>query len=214
MTTTTTRQSAYDRQPTTGPQISQAPNPNDSYLTPMLVGNKDLPGPLSMNRLNEYGAIQQLDDINGYLANYSDTLFGRGLVMSNMVPRTAIACLTAATWVWLSGTFPDAITVVSPSHYRTLVYGRPITTAYRKMTPGHISQIAGLRLTSPTRTACDIALRPDDEIGARERGELVCSLIQEYHVDPVECLDIIARNRYWTNASQARIFFKSIEHCF
>lgn len=180
----------------------------------MLVGNRDLPGPLSMNRLSGYGAVHQLDDVNGYLAEYSETLFGRGMIMGNIVPRNTVACLTTAAWVWLSGAFPDTISVVSASHYRVPIYGRTVTTIYRKMPEGHVSQIAGLKLTSPTRTTCDIALQTNKEIPCRERSELVCSLIQEYHVDPSECLDIIANNRHWLNTSQARRLLKSVEHCF
>jgi hypothetical protein len=196
------------------PPAPTGPHQASPQLHPMLAGNRDLPGPLSMKRLNGYGAVHQLDDTNGYLADYSDTLFGRGLIMSNIVPHNSVACLTTAAWVWLSGPFPDTINIVSASHHRVPVYGRTIKTTCRKLPEGHISQIAGLKLTSPTRTTCDIALQPDSQIPRRQRNELACSLMQEYHVDPVDCLDIIADNRHWANASQARTFFKTVEHCF
>lgn len=184
------------------------------FGNPMLTSNRDLPGPLSMRRLNDYGAVRQLDEANGYLCEYSDTLFGRGRIMTNLVPRTCIACSTNALWVWMGGDFPDVIKVITDSHYRSRVYGRPIVTFNRRAPAGQVSEIGGLRLTSPTRTACDVALLEDGEMDSKGRKETICAMIEEFHIEPADCLDILDANRFWRNAPRARAFFRAILHCF
>ncbi|WEV58922.1 hypothetical protein OZX67_09080 [Bifidobacterium sp. ESL0728] len=181
---------------------------------PMLMSNRDLPGPLSMNRLDDFGAVHRLDDINAYLAEYSDTLFGRGIIMTKVVPRPSIACGRSALWVWMGGTFPDAIDIISASHFRSMAYGRPIKTYDRNVPEGQMSSIAGLKVTSPTRTACDIALMSSSTIPDKRRAELTCAIVQEYHIDPVECLEILEKNHFWPNVPQARQFFKAVQYCF
>ncbi|WEV67327.1 hypothetical protein OZX72_08865 [Bifidobacterium sp. ESL0769] len=181
---------------------------------PMLMSNRDLPGPLSMNRLDDFGAVHRLDDINAYLAEYSDTLFGRGIIMTKVVPRPSIACGRTALWVWMGGTFPDAIDIISASHFRSMTYGRPIKTYDRIVPEGQMSSIAGLKVTSPTRTACDIALTSPATIPDKRRAELTCAIVQEYHIDPAECLEILDKNHFWPNVPQARQFFKAVQYCF
>ncbi|WEV72556.1 hypothetical protein [Bifidobacterium sp. ESL0790] len=197
-----------------GTIIQRSTIPPPVYGPPMLTSNKDLPGPLSMSRLDDYGAVHQLDERNGYLCEYSDSLFGRGRIMTNVVPRACIACSTSALWTWMGGAFPDVIKVISDSHYRSIVYGRPIETFNRKAPPGQVSEIAGLRLTSPTRTACDIALLPDEEMDAKGRKETICAMIREYHIKAGDCLEILDANRFWHNAPRARSFFRAIQFCF
>ncbi|WEV46642.1 hypothetical protein OZX62_09475 [Bifidobacterium sp. ESL0690] len=181
---------------------------------PMLMSNRDLPGPLSMNRLDDFGAVHRLDDINAYLAEYSDTLFGRGIIMTKVVPRPSIACGRSALWIWMGGTFPDAIDIISASHFRSMTYGRPIKTYDRIVPEGQMSSIAGLKVTSPTRTACDIALMSSAIIPDKRRAELTCAIVQEYHIDPAECLEILEKNHFWPNVPQARQFFKAVQYCF
>ncbi|WEV41911.1 hypothetical protein OZX57_08245 [Bifidobacterium sp. ESL0682] len=180
---------------------------------PMLMSNRDLPGPLSMNRLDDVGAVHRLDGFNAYLAEYSDTLFGRGVIMTKVVPRPCIACGRSALWVWMGGTFPNVIDIISGSHYRSMVYGRPIKTYKRNVSAGHLSTIGGLKLTSPTRTTCDIALMDERTMPHKQRTELAYAMMQEYHVDPADCLKILDENRFWPNIAQARQFFKALEYC-
>lgn len=180
---------------------------------PMLMSNRDLPGPLSMNRLDDFGAVRRLDDINAYLAEYSDTLFGRGVIMTKVVPSRSIACGRSALWVWMGGRFPDVIDIISGSHFRSMVYGRPIKTYDRCVPDGQISTIAGLKVTSPTRTACDIALMSSATIPDRRRAELTCAIMEEYHIDSVQCLEILEKNHFWPNVPQARQFFKAVQYC-
>lgn len=185
-----------------------------NHTMPMLMSNRDLPGPLSMNRLDDFGAVRRLDDINAYLAEYSDTLFGRGIIMTKVAPSQSIACGRSALWVWMGGAFPNAIDIISASHFRSMAYGRPIKTYDRNVPEGQISSIAGLKVTSPTRTACDIALMSPASIPDKRRAELVCAIVQEYHIDPAECLGILEKNHFWPNVPQARQFFKAVQYCF
>jgi hypothetical protein len=181
--------------------------------TPMLTSNRDLPGPLSMNRLDTFGTIHQLDDANAYLAQYSDTLFGRGTIMTKAVPHSCIACGRSALWVWMGGAFPDVIDIISSSHYRSLVYGRPIKTFNRRISPGQISTIAGLKITSPARTVCDIMLLGKHAMSDKQRKESAYAMLQKYRINPADCLDILDKNRFWPNIAQARQFFTMIDRC-
>ncbi|WEV52885.1 hypothetical protein [Bifidobacterium sp. ESL0704] len=196
----------------TAPPINHTTPPNRS--TPMLMSNRDLPGPLSMNRLDDFGALHRLDDISAYLAEYSDTLFGRGIIMTKVVPSHAIACSRSALWVWMGGGFPDVIDIISGSHFRSMAYGRPIKTYDRCVPEGHMSTIAGLKVTSPTRTACDIALMSGATIPGKRRSELICAIMREYHISPAACLTILEKNHFWPNVPQARRFFKAVQYCF
>lgn len=181
--------------------------------TPMLTSNRDLPGPLSMNRLDAFGTVHQLDDANAYLAQYSDTLFGRGTIMTKAVPHSCIACGRSALWVWMGGAFPDVIDIISSSHYRSRVYGRPIKTFDRRISPGQVSTIAGLKITSPARTVCDIMLLNKHAMTDKRRNELACAMLQKYRIDPADCLDILNKNRFWPNIAQARQFLTAIDRC-
>lgn len=118
---------------------------------------------MSMNLLGDCGAVQPLDEISAYLPQYSKSMFGRSTIMTNLVPHCTTACGATAAWVWLGGKFPDTIDVLSRSHFRTLIYGRRIRTFNRKVTPGQVSTIGGLKLTTPARTACDVILMGEDD---------------------------------------------------
>lgn len=190
--------------------------PHDTTTTPSapLIKADQLPGPLSLNRLSELGVIHKLDAATAYRAEDALTLYGRAMVAAKVIPFGTIACALTAVWVWLGGEFPDTVDVISASHYRALVFGRKIRVFNRKAPPAHLSRLGPLQVTSPARTACDLALLPLDELSRHEANEMVCSLMETHHFRPADCLEILERNRYWQNAPRARAFFEYIQHCF
>ena len=77
-----------------------------------LLRDDALPGPMSMHRLAEIGAIHQLDDDSAYLSEDAETLFGRANITNILKPFNTVSCAVSAAWVWLGGRFPDTIDVI------------------------------------------------------------------------------------------------------
>ncbi len=174
----------------------------------------DLPGPMSLNHLAGIGAIHKLDSSNAYRSDDAQTLYGRAVIAAKVVPYSTAACMFTALWVWMGGEFPATIDVLSRSHYRSLVFGRRIRVFNRKAPPEHLTTLGPLRLTTPARTACDLALLPLEELPRHEANDIVCALMERHRFHPADCLAILNDNRFWQNAPRARAFFEYIQHCF
>ena len=77
---------------------------------PPILFTKDLPGPLSLNRLAAFGALRKLDDSAGYWIEHSGTLYGRAKIVAEVAPFGTVVCSMTAAWVWLGGPdFPSTI---------------------------------------------------------------------------------------------------------
>lgn len=179
-----------------------------------LLRDDELPGPISMHRLARLGAVHQLDEASAYLSEDAETLFGRAAITDSLKPYNTVSCAVSAAWVWLGGKFPDTVDVISSSHYRAPIRGRRVRVFNRKAPAKHISTIGSLRVTTPARTACDLALLPANEIPSREVSAMVCAFMETGQCKPRDCLDILDENRYWPNAPRARAFFEYIAPCF
>ena len=87
---------------------------------PPILFTKDLPGPLSLNRLAAFGTLHKLDDSAGYWIEHSGTLYGRAKIVAEVAPFGTVVCSMTAAWVWLGGPdFPSTIDVISTSHFRS-----------------------------------------------------------------------------------------------
>jgi len=126
--------------------------------SPPLLGNDDLPGPMCLNLLASSGALCKLDSANAYSSHDSDTLYGRACIIATLLPSRSVACARTAAWVWLGGTFPDSIDIIAKAHYRTLRYGRKINVFNRVAPSEHTIKVGPITVTTPVRTACDLAL--------------------------------------------------------
>ncbi|WP_127975673.1 hypothetical protein [Bifidobacterium aemilianum] len=181
---------------------------------PVLLGLEDLTGPLSLHRLALSGTVKQLDDSSIYHPQDADTLYGRGSIISSIIPQGTMACATTASWVWLGGPFPNSIDLVSNSHFRSTVYGRPIRLFNRACPPGHVSHIGDLAIISPVRTACDLALLPVKEAESLHANELISALMQDFGFQPQDCLRLLHDCRYWPGSPRARSYFTRIKGCY
>lgn len=176
-----------------------------------LLDGRDLPGPLSMHLLTTLGTLSPLDDGSAYQTDQASTLYGRAMIIAHLAPRRTIACAFTAAWIWLGGPFPGTIDVISRSHYRSVVHGRAIRVFNRKSIPEHLIKIGRVCVTTPARTACDLALLPQHELEGADAGQLIDRLMAEYHVTPEACLKILDLNRYWPRAPFARNLFEKLE---
>lgn len=125
---------------------------------PPLLGNDDLPGPMCLNLLASSGALCKLDSANAYSCHDSDTLYGRSCIIATLLPSRSVACSRTAAWVWLGGTFPESIDIIAKAHYRALRYGRKINVFNRLAPNEHTIKVGPIIVTTPVRTACDLAL--------------------------------------------------------
>lgn len=193
---------------------SRRPNNTRPTSSTAILLASELPGPMSMRHLNDVGALQALDDSSAYLSESASTLYGRGTIASSMMPFGTVACAMTAAWVWLGGEFPRTLDILSSSHFRTPVHGRRIKVFNRILPNTQITSIGDLRITTPVRTACDIALLNETDLMHEYATETVRALMEEYGFTPTACLGIIDDNKYCRNSPQARQFFATVQQWY
>lgn len=183
-----------------------------SPSVPPVLFTKDLPGPLSLSRLETFGTIRKFDESAGYWNEHANTLYGRAMIVSTVAPFGTVACALTAAWVWLGGPdFPRTIDVISTSHFRSTSAGRRIRVFRRVTSPEHIIRLGNLPVTTPQRTACDLVMGMDDAPDPSAINTLVCRLMTAYSFRASECLQIIKEHRHHKHAGRARIFFESLQ---
>jgi hypothetical protein len=177
--------------------------------SPPLLGDADLPGPICLNRLHSLGVVCKLDNDNAYSYHDSRTLYGRASIISTLMPSRSVACAGTAAWVWLGGMFPNTIDIISKAHYRTARYGRKVSVFNRQAPDEHVTDVGPITVTTPTRTACDLAMNCTPETQSPVT-EIVCMLMQEFRFRPDDCLQVMQEATHIRNAPRARQFFRTI----
>lgn len=177
---------------------------------PPLLGNDDLPGPMCLNLLASSGALCKLDSVNAYSYHDSDTLYGRACIIATLLPSRSVACSRTAAWVWLGGTFPESIDIIAKAHYRALRYGRKINVFNRLAPNEHTIKVGPIIVTTPVRTACDLALNCTPESESLV-SEIICMLMQEFHFRSNDCIQIMQETKHIRNAPQARNYILAID---
>ncbi|MBT1164856.1 hypothetical protein [Bifidobacterium felsineum] len=181
-------------------------------FVPPLLHTDDLPGPLSLNRLSEFGTVSKLDEFSGYWSEHATTLYGRASIVAAIAPFGTVACTQTAAWVWLGGpNFPATIDVISTSHFRSSSAGRRIRVFKRLTLPEQIMKLGTLSITTPARTACDLVMAPDEGSEPSAINNLVCQLMSAYEFRPNDCLQIIKEHRHHKYAAKAKDFFNAVQ---
>lgn len=175
-----------------------------------LLNERDLPGPLSLQCLSQQGAVARLDIRSGYQRSHSGTLYGRAMILSGIIPRNTAICAMSATWLWLGGTFPGTIDVLSRSHYRSSVHDRRIRVFNRKSPSEDLIRIGGMKVTTPARTICDLSLLPEMQDDSEPIDMLIVNMMSEYQVTPQTCLRILGENPFWPRITPARSVFEDM----
>lgn len=161
---------------------------------------------MCVTRMADYGVLHSFDDISAYLGEHADTPDGRGLICRHASPMDVVACASLAAWIWVGGDFPSTIDVVSDAHYRSLAHGRRIRPFNRQIDSQYIVTVGGMKVTSPARTACDLALVQIDAADEQlEVGGTIRCLMNRYSFGMADCLAIFdTDSRHWPNIRQAR----------
>ena len=152
----------------------------------------------------------KLDSVNAYSCHDSDTLYGRACIIATLLPSRSVACSRTAAWVWLGGTFPESIDIIAKAHYRALRYGRKINVFNRLAPNEHTIKVGPIIVTTPVRTACDLALNCTPESESLV-SEIICMLMQEFHFRSNDCMQIMQETKHIRNAPQARNYILAID---
>jgi len=179
-------------------------------IVPPLLHSHELPGPMSLNRLSRGGTVCSLDGHSGYWSEHGDTLYGRALIVHNIIPSATVACMRTALWVWMGGLFPETVDVLSGSHYRTMRHGRPIRVFARRVDRDHVQTLGDLNITSPLRTACDIATMANRRPDAAVFADRVADLMHTYRFTPDDCAAILGANPCATTVPHAKAFLNTV----
>ncbi len=179
-------------------------------IIPPVLHERDLPGPLSLNRLARMGTIHVLDTSSGYWAEHANTLYGRALIVQTLIPFPTAACALTALWVWMGGDFPNTLDVLSNSHYRAMRHGRRVRVFSRKIAKAHMTSIGDLNITSPQRTACDIASMFSGCPTTTAFVDQMVDFMQAYHFNPDDCIEILNENPCMSTVPRAHAFFNTV----
>lgn len=177
----------------------------DAAAQTVLYTYDNLPGPFAMRNLVRAGALVALDERHAYRSTDGETLYGRAAIVAAMLPNPQlVACGRAAAWVWLGGEFPSAVDVLSKTHYRAPLMGRPINVRERRVPPKQTQLVGPLTVTTPERTVCDLAMCPPEDIYEQSLDELILRLLRHFTIDIEDCLLILEGCAYLHAAQRAR----------
>lgn len=179
-------------------------------LVPPILHERDLPGPLSLTRLSALGTVHRLDDGSAYWSEHASTLYGRAMIVLKIIPFATSACALTALWVWMGGMFPDTLDVLSHSHFRSHPHGRRIRAFTRKVTDRHLTNIGALRITTPTRTVCDVASLFNDRPDAHVLAAHVADCMTAYDFSTDDCTTMLDENPCMSTTPRARAFFAMV----
>ena len=179
---------------------------------PSLVRSEDVTGCMALNRLIRMGVLTRLDNTCGYRNDYANTLIGRAMIVEPMIPYGATAAGKLALWVWVGGRFPTCFDLVSTSHYRARVHGRDVHVHNRRMMTNQVMRLAELKITSPIRTACDLACMAPAERQGCDVNRMIVELMQRYSIDPDQCLDTLWCNQRWPRHSLGITTFMALKN--
>lgn len=171
----TRRREVPTNRPPTIPQqadVSRRPSarPQHTKVSTPILTSRTVPGGMCLRYLEKRGVVTCLTNDAGYMNSLARTVYGRCLIVQRIIPPKASACGTLALWIWRGGQFPaKELHILSNSHYRARVFNRTLVAHNRRIEDKNLCDIAGLTVTSPLATACDLCcLAP--EIFNREVG--------------------------------------------
>ncbi|WP_055426753.1 hypothetical protein [Bifidobacterium aesculapii] len=182
---------------------------------PTILRERDLPGPMSLSRLSASGTIRTLDDLcSGYWSEHAATLYGRAAIVQRIIPHSTVACALTAMWVWMGGEFPRTIDVLSRSHFRMRHHGHRIRALTRKVTPHHLVTLGALRVTDPTRTACDVASLTHTSPQTDDVADSIVDLMDTYDFTPDDCVRMLNENPCMSTVPRTRAFFGYVRRSY
>lgn len=142
-------------------QAKTRTNSTTTIRLPDVVRAEDLPGPTAMAWLAREGRVRVIDSSTAVSSLLPDSMVRRAQAASYLVPRRCTACGLLALWIWEGGAFPRRLEVIATLKPKSPL-PHDVSVRLRRLAPGESMAVAGLRVTSPLRTAVDVACLPDD----------------------------------------------------
>ncbi|MFD0704650.1 hypothetical protein ACFQY8_02655 [Alloscardovia venturai] len=155
---------------------------------------EDFPGQLCLARLEKAHIISNLDKSTFYPMRFNDTSSTRAHVARDIVPFGAIASAWLAAWIWLGGQFPTSIDITSTNHYHNILFGRNVRSTSRQIHSSCLAQFPHLLVTSPQRTACDIACSDIRRANPIIIEHTIHRLALSYAFAEHDCMEIMRHN--------------------
>ncbi|PLS31807.1 hypothetical protein Uis1B_0345 [Bifidobacterium margollesii] len=166
---------------------------------------------MGLERLVERQVLVRLDDTCAYSTSQAGTLYGRASIAEQMVPFGAAAAGPLAMWIWQGGRFPNRVDVISGSHFRARIHGRQIIAHNRRTPPEQLMRLRQLLVTSPMRTACDLACMNLPEQRPAHTETLIAKMLDAYEIKASQCLKILWENPRWPNHGPAVRMMTNVE---
>jgi hypothetical protein len=178
---------------------------------PLLIHISELPGKMCMKRLERAGILTELDDRTAFLSIHATSLYGRAQIAAQMTPLGSAACATLALWVWLGGEIPQAITIISNSHYRAPIFGRPIQVFNRQVGPRNLMRIGKLTIVNPLWVACQLACFPPEDFDRDVGLERFTDFLRHFDLSTDSCRKLLKENPRWPGHSCAEELISGLE---
>lgn len=156
----------------------------------------ELPGPMSARLLGSLDIAHRVDEQSNWILPASQRPPDRARVVRQLVPQGVQACLWLAVWIWIGGEFPDELDIITTSHYRKEPCRRSLRVHNRIVRKTDIVVVHRMPVTTPLRTACDLACLDDNAFGydVAQRDTAIGRIMHINGLSPHLCLLELCRS--------------------
>lgn len=166
---------------------------DDDFIHP-LKHLEDFPGPMCLQHLTHAHVLTQLDESTFFPSRFAQTCELRAHVVREIIPYGSVASGQLAAWIWLGGEFPQRIDIARENHYHSILFGRNVRSTSRQIHRRDLREFPQLLVTTPERTACDLACADDLRAHPYAVADTIYRLIEEYHFSERDCMEIMRQN--------------------
>lgn len=164
-------------------------------------------GQAGIYRLVHAGVITRLDEQSFFLTTQASDVPGRARIIRGILPYNTVASVWLAAWIWVGGDFPFVIDLISSSHFRSPILGRSVRVSNRYLSDETIAHIGVQKLTTPVRTACEIACLGEKERREGKAYSVIGKLAQDFNFTHKDCLRFLDANPRWPGHDDATVAF-------
>lgn len=154
---------------------------------PDVLRADDLPGPTALAWLQRQGRARLIDNRTAVSQPLAGTAVLRARTAAQLLPRRCVACGLLAFWIWEGGPFPNRLTAICQTRPKTTP-PHDVDLVQRLLGPGDVLEIDGMQITSPLRTAVDLACLPGDMFDVRVGAGRFVTFLRHHNLDMADCL--------------------------
>ncbi len=160
---------------------------------PDVLRADNLPGPTALAWLQRQGRARLIDNRTAVSQPLAGCAVLRARTAAQLLPRRCVACGLLAFWIWEGGPFPARLTAICATRPKTAP-PHDVDLVQRQLGPGDVLEIRGLQVTSPLRTAVDLACLPGDIFDVRVGAGRFVTFLRHHNLDLVDCLARLEEN--------------------